>query len=159
MNANQCAGTLPIQVKIAHVKLAPSPLQLFFVSAVDRACEPKLRVIRNSQSVVVVLGFDHSDYWSKDFFLLDGVTSFYIRDYGRLDEKSLFTVRAAASQDTTAFSFTFFDIAINRIEGFLIDHRAHVRNRVRRIAHFHFRGALNDLLEHRVIDLRVDDRS
>ena len=113
MNPDKRAGALAIQIKIADVKFAARAFQLGFVSRVHRACQAKLGVIGYSQRVVVVVGFDHRQHRSKDFFLFDRRAGFHVRDHRRLDEESLFAIGATARDDAPALGLSFFDVAVD----------------------------------------------
>src|SRR6185503_15922069 len=78
--AHQRAGALAIQIKIPDVKLAARAIQFRFVLTVNSASQTKLRVVRDLQSVVVILSLDHGEYWSKDLFLFDRRTWLHVGD-------------------------------------------------------------------------------
>src|SRR6266849_1300974 len=112
MNTHERAGAFAIEIKIADMKLALRSLEFVLVRAIDRASETKLRVVRNPQSVVITIRFDYRQHWTKDFFLLDGCARLHIGNYGGLNEKALFSVRAAAAQYAASFGFSLFNVVI-----------------------------------------------
>src|SRR3954470_17527640 len=126
MNTHQRARTLAIQIQIPDVKLLARAMKLRLVRTVYSASETILRVIRNLQSVVVVVSLDHSQHGAEDLFLLDRRAGFHIRDHGRLDKESLLAARPAASQHPPAFTLSFFDVRVDRLERLLVDDGAHV---------------------------------
>ena len=140
MNADEGAGAFAIQIKIADVKFAARALQLCFVSRVHCAGQAELGVVGYAQRVIIVVRLDHGENWPKDFFLFDCRASFHVRDDSWLDEESLFAIRAAAGNDPSALGFSFFNIAIDRFECFLVDDGAHRRSGVGRIADLNFRS-------------------
>src|SRR5882672_9865983 len=159
MHAHQRARALAIEIEIADVELAAGALDLRFVSRVNRAGQTKLRVVRDTQSIRIVVRFDHRQHRPEDLFLLDRRARIHVGDDRRLDKETLLAVRAAAGNDATAFGFAFLNVTIDGGECFFVDDGAHRRGRVSRIADFDLRRALGDFFDHRVIDAGVDDRA
>src|SRR5262245_48463849 len=124
MNADQSAGALPVQIKITDVKLFAGPVQLCGIATVDSTSQTKLDTVGDLQSVIVVLRFKHCQHWSENFFLFNGAAGFGICNHGRLDEIPLFPIRTATGNDAAPLTLSLFDIAIDRLERFLIDYRA-----------------------------------
>src|SRR5215213_10955158 len=110
MHTNEGAGALTIQIKIPDMKLSARAIELRFVLAVNSARQPKLRVVRDLQRVVVVLCLDNCEHRPKDFFLLYRRTRLHVRNHSRLDEEALLAVRAAANQNAPTFTLSFFNV-------------------------------------------------
>src|SRR6185369_5031395 len=159
MHTNKRAGALTIQIQIPDVKLFARAIQLRFVSAVNRARQTKLRVVRDLERVVVVLSLDDREHWSKDLLLLDRRARLHISDYSRLNEEALLAIGTAADQNAPTFTLPFFNVRVDRLERLLVDHGAHRGRLLRRIGKLNLRRAVGDLLEHRVVNSAVDDRA
>src|SRR6185369_11392239 len=142
MHTNKRAGALTIQIQVPDMKLFARAIQLRFVSAVNRACQTKLRVVRDLERVVVVLGLDDREHWSKDLFLLDRRARLDVRDDSRLDEEALLAIGTAADQNAPAFALPFFNVSVDRLERLLVDHGAHRRRLVGRIGKLDLSGAV-----------------
>src|SRR6185369_13118367 len=102
MHPNKRAGALTIQIQVPDMKLSARAIQLRFVITVNRARQTKLRVVRDLERVVVVLGLDDREHWSKDLFLLDRRTRLHVCDHGRLDEEALLAIGTATNQNAPA---------------------------------------------------------
>src|ERR1700682_3612973 len=147
MNANEGAGAFAIEIEIADMKLAPRPRKPFFVSTVDSSGQAKLRVIGDAQRVVIVVCFDHREYWSENLLLFNRRAGLYVGNNGWFDKETLFAIRPAAAQNTAAFSFALFDITIDCLERFLVDHRAHRGCRLGWFANLDLLGALDNFFQ------------
>src|SRR6266498_2723472 len=65
MRPHERSSALPIQIKVADMKLSPRSLQLFFVRTINSSSQPELRVVGNLQCVVIVLSLNHCQHWSE----------------------------------------------------------------------------------------------
>src|ERR1044072_5215862 len=115
MNANQRAGTLAVEIKIADVKFPARAFELFLVHTVDRASQSELGIIRNLQRVVIILRFDDRQHRTKYFFLFDRRARLHIGNHGWLNEEPLFAVGTAAAYHSAAFALALFDVGVNRL--------------------------------------------
>src|SRR5207248_11248224 len=113
--------------------------------------QAELCVIRDSQSVVVVIRLDHREHRSEYFFLLDCRTCLHVGDDGWFNKKSLLSIRSTTSYDPAAFGLSFLNITVDCLEGLFVNDRAHRVAVVRRIAEFDLRSPLSNLLDHRLI--------
>src|SRR5436190_13617087 len=111
MNSNKCPRAFAIEIKVTDMKLSPGLGQSLFVSAVDRAGQAKLRIIRDSQRVVVVVCLNDRQHGSKNLFLFDGCTGLHVGNHSRLDKETLLAIGTAAAHYPAAFGFAFLDVA------------------------------------------------
>src|SRR5947207_15918762 len=113
MHPYKRAGALAIQVKVADVEFIAGPIELGFIGRINRAGKSELRIVRDAESVVIIVRLDDGQHRSKDFFLLNRVARLNIRNHGGLDKETLFAVSTAARDDATAFGLALFDVAVD----------------------------------------------
>src|SRR6266850_3546012 len=138
------------------MKLRACFIELRFITTINGASQSELRVVSDLQGVFVVLRFDDGQHRTKDFFLLNCRAGLNVGDNSGLNKETLFAVGTTAYQHSAAFTFSFFNVAIDRLESLLVDHSTHGRPRVSGVAKLDLRGLRNDLFEHRLVNLRVD---
>ena len=113
MNTNQRARAFAIEIEIANVEFMARAIKLCLITRINRAGQSKLSIVRDAQRIVVIIGFNHSEHWSKNFFLLDCRTGFRVRDNSRFNEVALFAIRTSASDHSAAFGFALFNVIVN----------------------------------------------
>src|SRR4030095_1739747 len=106
MHTHKLACALAIQIQIADVKLIARPVQFLFIRTVDCACQSKLSIVRDFQSIVIIVCFYNREHRTEYFFLFDRGSRLYVGNYRRLDEVALLAVWASTPQHAAGFTLS-----------------------------------------------------
>src|SRR5713226_5124217 len=156
MRPHHCAGALPIQVQIAHVKRLFGFLDFLRILRVHRAGQSKLRIVRNFQRLVVSFRLDHRQHRAKHFFLRQPRMGIHVPNNRRLEEETVTGSSLPAGQQLPFF-LSDFDVIQNRFHRRLADHWPHVIRRIVAWADRDFLRALHQLLHKRVVNFFGND--
>ena len=158
MCADQRAGALTVQVQISDVERFFSLPDFFRILRIDRTGQTKFRIVGDFQRFGIVLCFDDREHRTKHLLLSQPRFRRNIRDNRRLDEIAV-AWRALSAGEQASFFFAYFDVIQNRLHRRLVDHRPHVIVGIIAGTNGDFLGALNQLLQERVVNFLGDDRA
>ncbi len=127
----------------------------------QRSLQSVDRVVRDADGVFLVLEGDGGEDGAEDLFLRDAHLVVDLREDGRLDigAAGILAHLTAAERELRAFALADLDIGFHALHLVHIDHGAHERAGVERVARLHHLADLLHLLDEFVMDVLLDEKA
>ncbi|CDN43862.1 hypothetical protein BN871_DS_00070 [Paenibacillus sp. P22] len=158
MDPDESAGAFAVEVQVAGKKFAAGLLQVLPAARYDRSSKAVIRIVGEFERLVEGGRLDERDNRPEDFFLRDAGLGVHVGENRRLDEIAG-RIAGAAARHEPALLLADLDVLLDFAVGVRVHYRTDMGSRLGRVADPELLRQRRYFLQHRVVDVLMDDRA